>query len=65
MITKMELVEGKLFQPTLMNGMPEFGWLGIYPYAETLIPQLILVLAALFALWRIKQQGNSTLTKER
>lgn len=37
----LELVEGKLFQPTLMNGMPEFGWLGIYPYVETLVPQAV------------------------
>lgn len=61
----LELIEGKIFQPTLFAFIPQISWLGIYPYAETLIPQLILVLAALFALWRIKQQGNSTLTKER
>ena len=26
-------------------------WLGIAPYWETLLPQIILLLAALFALW--------------
>lgn len=51
----LELIEGKLFQPSLLPGVPELSWLGIYPYAETLLPQAILLLAALFALWRLKQ----------
>ena len=43
-------MEGKLFQPTLIAGIPEISWLGIYPYVETLLPQGILLLAALAAL---------------
>lgn len=39
----LELVEGKLFQPTLINGFPEISWLGIYPYVETLLPQAVLL----------------------
>lgn len=51
-----ELIEGKAFTPTLLfsqDAIPAWAssWLGIYPYWETLIPQLVLVLAALFALW--------------
>ncbi|PXW34871.1 high-affinity iron transporter [Klebsiella oxytoca] len=52
----LELVEGKLFQPTLINGMPEISWLGIYPYVETLLPQIVLLLAALVALWIMRRR---------
>ncbi|TGZ98264.1 iron permease [Rodentibacter pneumotropicus] len=56
----LELIEGKLFEPTLMNGIPEISWLGIYPYLETLIPQGILIIAALFALVVMKYQSKKT-----
>ncbi|SUB41769.1 high-affinity Fe2+/Pb2+ permease [Pasteurella multocida subsp. septica] len=52
----LELIEGKLFEPTLITGVPEISWLGIYPYLETLIPQVILLIAALFALFYMKYQ---------
>lgn len=52
----LELVEGKLFQPTLLPGVPEIGWLGIYPYVETLLPQAALLMAALFALWVMQRR---------
>ncbi|NBI12932.1 iron permease [[Haemophilus] felis] len=50
----LELIEGKLFEPTLLAGVPEIAWLGIYPYMETLIPQAILIIAAVFALFYMK-----------
>lgn len=50
----LELIEGKLIQPTLLSGFPEMSWLGIYPYRETLIPQAVLIIAAIFALWYMK-----------
>ena len=53
----LELIEGKLFQPTLLPGMPEIGWLGIYPYVETLLPQAALLVAALIALWVMQRRG--------
>jgi high-affinity iron transporter len=53
----LELVEGKLFQPTLINGFPEISWLGIYPYVETLLPQVVLLLAALMALWVMRRKS--------
>ena len=51
-----ELIEGKAFTPTLLfsqDAIPSWAgsWLGIYPYWETLVPQFVLVLAAIFALW--------------
>lgn len=54
----LELIEGKLFEPTLVAKVPELSWLGIYPYVETLVPQAILILAAIFALFVMKYQGK-------
>jgi high-affinity iron transporter len=45
----MELIEGKLFQPTLVSWVPSIPAVGIYPYVQTLVPQLVIVLAALGA----------------
>ncbi|MCI7719163.1 FTR1 family iron permease [[Pasteurella] aerogenes] len=56
----LELIEGKLFQPTLLANIPEISWLGIYPYLETLVPQVILVVAAIFALIYMKYQNRQT-----
>ncbi|MDR0807421.1 MAG: FTR1 family iron permease [Enterobacteriaceae bacterium] len=53
----LELIEGKLFEPTLLSGVPEVTWLGIYPYIETLLPQVVLVIAALIALWVMKKSS--------
>lgn len=47
----LELIEGKLFKPTLIPAIPEIGLLGIYPYVETLLPQALLILAAVAAIW--------------
>lgn len=57
----LELIEGKLFEPTLIVGAPEISWLGIYPYLETLIPQVILLIAALFALFYMKYQNRKAI----
>ena len=55
----LELIEGKLFEPTLLSGFPEISWLGIYPYVETLTPQIVLLIAALFAWLYMKYQGKN------
>jgi len=47
----MELVEGKLFVPSPVPGMPTLPAFGIYPYLQTLLPQLAIVLAALAAMY--------------
>lgn len=54
----LELIEGKLFQPTLLPNMFEVPLLGIYPYVETLIPQVVLVLAGVFALFYMKYKNR-------
>ncbi|PRM13946.1 hypothetical protein BV011_00858 [Haemophilus influenzae] len=54
----LELIEGKLFEPTLINGVLEIQWLGVYPYVETLVPQIILIIAAIFALVVMKYQSK-------
>ena len=54
----LELIEGKLFEPTLINGVPEISWLGIYPYVETLVPQIVLIIAAVFA-WIYMKHANA------
>ena len=50
-----ELINGKLFAATAIKGIAFPAWmeqrLGIMPYWETLLPQLVLLAAALFALW--------------
>ena len=57
----LELIEGKLFEPTLISGMTEIPWLGIYPYVETLVPQVVLLVAAVFALIYMKYQSKKSI----
>ncbi|MGQ0286218.1 FTR1 family iron permease [Pasteurellaceae bacterium 22721_9_1] len=52
----LELIEGKLFEPTLLSNFPEISLLGIYPYVETLIPQGILIIAAIFAFFYMRRE---------
>jgi high-affinity iron transporter len=42
----MELVEGKVLEPTLVPWLPEVPLLGVFPYWQTAAPQMVLVLAA-------------------
>lgn len=51
----MELIEGGVFTPTMLKGMPEISWLGVFPYMQTLAPQLLLLVAAIFAAWVISR----------
>ena len=46
-----ELIEGNVLDPTILSWMPTVPTLGIYPYAEALVPQVVLVMAAAGALW--------------
>ena len=60
-----ELIEGKAFTPTLIGDGTLFpkwmgDWLGIMPYWETLLPQLALLAAALFALWVLFGRKKTT-----
>lgn len=54
----MELIEGKVFEPSVVSWMPSVSFIGVYPYWQTVIPQLFLVAAALAALGiMMKQRG--------
>ena len=55
----MELVEGKVFVPTIIHSMPTITWLGIYPYMESLIPQILMVLALIVGILIIKKREKS------
>ncbi|PKU21441.1 FTR1 family iron permease [Telmatospirillum siberiense] len=55
----MELVEGKIFTPTLIPWAPEFPALGLYPYWQSLAPQAVLVIAALVSLAVIVRQRGT------
>lgn len=43
----MELIEGRLISPSLISRAPTVSFLGIYPYWQTLIPQFVLIAAAI------------------
>lgn len=46
----MELIEGKVIDPSLVSWFPTIPILGVYPYWETLLPQMALVIAALIGI---------------
>ena len=57
-----ELVEGKIFIPTIINGLsfPDWmrDWLGLQPYYESLVPQVIMVLALVIGIVIMKSKQN-------
>jgi len=46
----MELIAGKTFEPSLISWMPTVQFIGLFPYVQTLLPQLFIVLAAMAGL---------------
>ena len=55
----MELVEGKLFVPHTIDGMPTITWLGLYPYYESLVPQALMLLALLVGVVMMKNKQTN------
>jgi iron permease, FTR1 family len=57
-----ELVEGKIFIPTIIKGLsfPDWmrDWLGLMPYYESLVPQIIMVLALVIGIIIMKSKQN-------
>ena len=57
-----ELVEGKIFIPTIIKGLsfPDWmrDWLGLQPYYESLVPQIIMVLALVIGIVIMKSKQN-------
>ncbi|MFT4174109.1 MAG: FTR1 family iron permease [Rhodocyclaceae bacterium] len=60
----LELIEGKLFEPTLVHGVPQIALLGIYPYLETLLPQAALLVAAAIAGWVLLKKRPAPLAAQ-
>jgi len=59
----MEFIDGKLIEPTLVSWIPTVPLLGLYPYVQTLVPQLLLILAAGVAL-TLMARKRSMMAKE-
>ena len=57
----MELVEGKVFVPTVIDGLPTITWIGFYPYVQSLVPQavMIVLLIAGILILKNKQKNKS------
>ncbi len=57
----MELVEGKVFVPTVIDGLPTITWIGFYPYVQSLVPQavMIVLLVVGILILKNKQKNNS------
>ena len=57
-----ELVEGKIFIPTIIKGLSFLDWmrdwLGLQPYYESLVPQIIMVLALVIGIVIMKSKQN-------
>lgn len=52
----MELIAGKLFEPSLVSWVPTIQFIGLFPYVQTLLPQFIITLAAMAALALMARQ---------
>lgn len=60
----MELVEGKVFVPETISGIPTIPWLGIYPYLESLVPQILMLIALFAGILIMKKREKLNLIKE-
>lgn len=55
----MELIEGRLVEPTLVSWLPEIPILGVFPYWQTFAPQGTLIAAALAAAILLRQRKTA------
>ncbi len=57
----MELVEGKVFVPTVIDGLPTITWIGFYPYVQSLVPQAVMIVLLIVGILILKnkQKNNS------
>lgn len=46
----MELIEGKVFEGSLLPWAPRLPLIGLYPYVQSMVPQFVIVLAAIVGL---------------
>lgn len=61
----MEFIEGKVFEPTLIPGFPQITLLGIFPYVQTLAPQLLLVVLFITAFFFQKRRSIEVEVEEK
>jgi len=54
----MEFIEGKLFEPSLISWAPAVPFIGVFPYVQTLLPQLVITLAAVAGLAVMARQRS-------
>ena len=60
----MELVEGKLFESSLVAWMPTVQFMGVHPYVQTLVPQLLIILAAVVGLLIMARGKGNTASEQ-
>jgi high-affinity iron transporter len=61
----MELISGKLFEPSLISWIPTISFIGVYPYLQTLIPQFLIILAAIVGLAVMARQRSVSVRRHR
>lgn len=52
----MELVEGKVFVPTVIDGLPTITWIGFYPYVQSLVPQAVMIVLLIVGILILKNK---------
>ena len=55
----MELVEGKVFVPTVIDGLPTITWIGFYPYVQSLVPQAVMIVLLIVGILILKNKQRN------
>ena len=55
----MELVEGKVFVPTVIYGLPTITWIGFYPYVQSLVPQAVMIVLLIVGILILKNKQKN------
>ena len=55
----MELVEGKVFVPTVIDGLPTITWIGFYPYVQSLVPQAVMIVLLITGILILKNKQKN------
>ena len=55
----MELVEGKVFVPTVIDGLPTITWIGFYPYVQSLVPQAVMIVLLIVGILILKNKQKN------
>ncbi len=55
----MELVEGKVFVPTVIDGLPTITWIGFYPYVQSLVPQVVMIVLLIVGILILKNKQKN------